>query len=77
MVQFTDKESDKDGAFNSATISSGCLKPCQQVVSVVLALTGFAGLSQGASDYFVLRHISYGSERPTVGVTATRMNSVP
>jgi hypothetical protein len=67
MVQHADKER-SDGALNSATNSlmlSSLLTP-----SVLLLV-----LYRGSRSYDALRHILHGSERPTVGVAPTRLNS--
>jgi hypothetical protein len=65
MAQFADKER-SDGGSNSAT-NSLMLTP-----SVLLPL-----LYRGSRSYDAVRHISHGSERPTVGVAPTRLNTVP
>lgn len=64
MEQFADKESGCDGALNSATN--------------VFALTSPSAERSPQEDirwYSFLRHISHGSERPTVGVAPSRVNS--
>jgi hypothetical protein len=72
MEQYTNKESNTDGGLNSATN----LNHRGRARAVPLTLRG-SRFVQGDSTYSVLLHISHGSERPTVGVSATRMNSVP
>ncbi len=69
MQRHLDKESGKDGVTTSASLSNraGC--------------AGWLDLDldqefEVFNRYAVLRHISYGYERPTSGVTAPNLNAV-
>ena len=68
MQRHLDKESGKNGASNSVSLSNsaGC---------AVLDLD-LDQESEVFNGYGVHRHISYGYERPTVGVTAPNLNAV-
>lgn len=67
MAQFADKER-SDGGSNSATNS---------LLSLMTPSARLPMLYRGSRSYDALRHISHGSERPTVGVPSTRLNTVP
>ena len=67
MQRHLDKESGKDGVPTSASLSN-CADACAHL-DLGKEFEVFNG-------YGVLRHISYGYERPTSGVTAPNLNAV-
>ena len=68
MQRHLDKESGKDGVPTSASLSN-----CADAYVLDLDLDQESEVFNG---YGVHRHISYGYERPTVGVTAPNLNAV-